>query len=330
MEILVFTFLLIFYVIYNEIHKLKIKNEKKEFQIPKTFYENLKDTIQYIDYSLEVTKQKQENINKIYLKILEIKKELDEMKNTKEKKTSRKTLKNKEIPKIPSTKESEFFSEKSEDDSFIEKLLQDSDKDKVEFSFQKENVVEQNSIKNLKNNEVTTINSKEKNIFEKIGSFIRKTLQIPEIPMTSSNQEELSDEKQKLQTIKAPITLEDYEKQLRTQNSKDVEIDKNNSQSQNQFIQDMKINPSVIEEDNKENVKKVQIDEEEARKIVILETKKIYSEITNKEKQLQFIKKLIEIGFTNDEIHQITNVPIAEIMLIEKIQKRRGNELNGS
>jgi len=83
MEFIILTIIFCFYVLYNEIHKRRIKNEKKEFKIPKEFYENLKDTINYIDYSLELIKQKQENINKVYIKLMELKKDLEDTQNKK-------------------------------------------------------------------------------------------------------------------------------------------------------------------------------------------------------------------------------------------------------
>jgi len=89
MEFIVLTIIFCFYVLYNEIHKRRIKNEKKEFKIPKEFYENLKDTINYIDYSLELIKQKQENINKVYIKLMELKKDLEDTQNKKRSKKKR-------------------------------------------------------------------------------------------------------------------------------------------------------------------------------------------------------------------------------------------------
>lgn len=330
MEILILTIFFIFYILYNEIHKLKLKNEKKEFQIPRTFYENLKDTIQYIDYSLEATKQKQENINKIYLKILEIKKQLDEIQNTKSKRVSKKTMKHKEISEVnPKIKKEPVSQTSDTENSFIEKLLQDSGNDKIEFSFQKEYDESVNSV----NSESKTINSNQYTVFERIGKFFRKTLQIPEIPVTEIYQKDKeTKENGSKEILITPITLEDYEKQIKT----DITTSEESTQkieSSNKIIQDNnnQHEPAILENNkNIDQIQNKQMDRDDAREIVILETKKIYSEITNKEKQLQFIKKLIEIGFTNDEIHQITEVPLAEIILIAKIQKRKGNEFNVS
>jgi len=101
MEFIILTIIFCFYVLYNEIHKRRIKNEKKEFKIPKEFYENLKDTINYIDYSLELIKQKQENINKVYIKLMELKKDLEDKQTKKRSKKTITTNNHKVDPKIP-------------------------------------------------------------------------------------------------------------------------------------------------------------------------------------------------------------------------------------
>lgn len=327
MEIFILTCFLIFYILYNELHKLKIKNQKKEFQIPRTFYENLKDTIQYIDYTLESIKQKQENINKIYLKMLELKREFEEIQKTRTKKVPKKTIKNKDIPNPATNNELNQDAPKVEN-TYIEKLLQDSETDKIEFSFQREK--KENSL----NYVFKPVNSTQSHILEKIGKFFRKTFQLPEIPITiSKNEEKESKEKINLELKNKPISLEDYEKQLLKENSNKKESYQNGETTKSDTILQKEIDSnldSTVQTHNSKKSVNQEIDREEARKIVILETKKIYSEITNKDKQWQFIKKLIEIGFTKDEIHQITKIPISEIMLIEKIQKRKGNELNGS
>lgn len=78
------------YIFYTEIRIRNIKKQKTKIYVPKELFENLKDTFQYINTSIEMIKEKQENINNLYIKIMELKKEIenwDSIKNKKRNKT---------------------------------------------------------------------------------------------------------------------------------------------------------------------------------------------------------------------------------------------------
>ncbi len=333
MEIIVLTIIFCFYIVYNEIHKRKIKNEKKEFSIPKDFYDNLKETFQFINYSLELIKQKQENINKLYIKMLELKKFIEENSNQKTKK----------IKKIKTKQESEqnskvningnlkINSDNEDSNLFIEKLLKEAKEDTIELSF----LEKKKKYSNENLDYSTTKNIKKENFFEKLGSIFRKTFQLPEIPLP----EVVDIEEKKTNNIEEfesnslnPISLEEYEKKIVQEQFKSKESDKNISSKQEEKIhqktEEIVLPRGLDREEEKQNPPLESINkEEDPKEILLKESRKLFLELKSKEERIKFINKLIEIGFTEDDIHQITDLPMGEIILISKL-KQKNNKKN--
>ncbi|MFN3605466.1 MAG: hypothetical protein ACK4UJ_12230 [Leptonema sp. (in: bacteria)] len=288
--VLVFLFL---YVIYTELRIRNIKKQKTKIYVPKELFENLKDTFQYINISLETIKEKQESIGNLYLKIMEIKKEIE----TWESKT-----KKKEKPKPNPNKDQlqEVRQETIEKDPFLqqeqmwEKLLKETNSDTVSFSFLGDLGVskkEHSANSSHKENE-----KQELNLLEKFGATFRKFLKIPEIqPANYSIQKDFNFENQITETNPKIIPLQEYQERLNQENQKLTKEKNSNYTLENQG------NP---------------------KQILIEEAKKIFSEIKQKEEKIVLIKKLLEIGFSEEEIHQITNLSNAELSLIVKLKKK--------
>ncbi|GIX43010.1 MAG: hypothetical protein KatS3mg129_2743 [Leptospiraceae bacterium] len=313
MEFIILTIIFCFYVLYNEIHKRKIKNQKKEFKIPKEFYENLKDTIQYIDYTLESIKQKQENINKIYIKLLELKKELEEKQLPKKrtKKTKKNDLKKDKEEVVSNFEDQSFKSIKTtENSSFIEKILEEIEEDKIEFSFREKEKVSQKIEKPVK--EALNNNT---NFVQKLGSLFRRVLNIPDIPITLPSNEEIN---LAINAEKKPISLEEFELNIQTtQIKKETDNDLKNKTEQSSINEKNSIQFNQTYKDSSKNA----IDPKE---ILLKESKKLFLELKTKEEKIKFINKLIDLGFNEDEIHYITDMPPAEILLISKLRYKKG------
>jgi len=289
MEFIVLTIIFCFYVLYNEIHKRRIKNEKKEFKIPKEFYENLKDAINYIDYSLELIKQKQENINKVYIKMMELKKDLEDKQNKKRSKKTITTNNNHKVDsKIPSEQKSENPEEELQtNSSFLTKILDNLEEDKIDFSFQKEKPMNSPILSN-------TNQQKNQTFIQQIGSFFRKTFNLPEIPVTIPIETRIETTTQdKSNSTQKPITLEEFEKNI-------TSTEKENPPQQRSIKET--INP---------------------KEVLIQETKKLFLELRTQEEKVKFVHKLFDLGFTEDEIHLITELPNAEILLISKLKPKK-------
>ena len=289
MEFIILTIIFCFYVLYNEIHKRRIKNEKKEFKIPKEFYENLKDTINYIDYSLELIKQKQENINKVYIKMMELKKDLEDKQNKKRSKKTITTNNNHKVDsKIPSEQKSENPEEELQtNSSFLTKILDNLEEDKIDFSFQKEKPMSSPILSNPNHKHNQTF-------FQQIGSFFRKTFNLPEIPVTIPIETRIETTTQdKSNSTQKPITLEEFEKNI-------TSTEKENPPQQRSIKET--INP---------------------KEVLIQETKKLFLELRTQEEKVKFVHKLFDLGFTEDEIYLITELPSAEILLISKLKSKK-------
>ena len=291
MEFIILTIIFCFYVLYNEIHKRRIKNEKKEFKIPKEFYENLKDAINYIDYSLELIKQKQENINKVYIKLMELKKDLEDKQTKKRSKKTITTNNHKVDPKIPLEQKSENSEEELEiNSSFLTKILDNLEEDKIDFSFQKEKPMISPTLSNSNY-------QKNQTFIQQIGSFFRKTFNLPEIPVTipiATTTEPITlDKIEKPTSTQKPITLEEFEKNITSKEKEEP--------TQQRSIKET-INP---------------------KDVLIQETKKLFLELRTQEEKVKFVHKLFELGFTEDEIYLITELPNAEILLISKLKSKK-------
>jgi hypothetical protein len=317
MEVIILTIILCFYILYNEIHKRKIKNEKKEYTIPENFYNNLKEFIHLMDYTLESIKQKQENINKIYIKLQELKQELDQKKNnTKKSKKSVKINHN----ETQQTK-NEIQDQESEDNvqsSFINKILEEIDNDKIEFSFRNEN--NNNKIKSddllfLKNQ---NIDESQKSVFQKMGIMFRKFFNIPEIPLNVAFKNENAQSKNIISSQERikPISLEEYEYQLNSSSSQNLSQTKEwkNKNTLNEGESELENQTMNIYQNQNINPKE----------ILINESKKLFAEIKTKEEKIRFINKLIDFGFSEEEITEITNLPKGEILLIYKLKTKKG------
>ncbi|MCS7204496.1 MAG: hypothetical protein NZ853_02235 [Leptospiraceae bacterium] len=321
MEIYIITAFVI-YVLYNEIHKRIIKNTQKEFTIPKTLYDNLKDTIQYVNYTLEAVKQKHENIHKVYLKILEVKQKIDEWEQQNQSKKRRKRQEVQEVieekPINPENQQIQNFSfhedtkqEENKQQAFFERLIEESNQqDKIDFSFRK---TTQFSHQNQQ--EMMELRNSKKSLFEKIGGFARRVLNLPEIPIPSPipSKEEIQSNKQN-----EILTIEEYEKRHHIHNitnihQKQKEINLSNSFEHAQIKEITQSEKKIVNQ---------QPETKDPKEIIILEAKKLFSEKKQKDEQIKFIKKLLEIGFLEEEIQKITNFPISEIQLISKFKEK--------
>lgn len=303
------------YIFYTEIRIRNIKKQKTKIYVPKELFENLKDTFQYINTSIEMIKEKQENINNLYIKIMELKKEIenwDSIKNKKRNKT--KTVKNDITQQNHPIKENinqkvnqvEQEIQEINQETIWEKLVEETNQDKIDFSFLSkihQNKEEKEPLLSSSQQEIKS------NFLRKMGITFRKIFNLPEIPTYTTRQKDFYF-KQQNQNIDSlgintsnMISLEEYQKRLKQ------------SESQSEEISNQEANIPKEEVTIKSNV-------ENPKQILIQEAKKIFSEIQQKEEKLKMIRKLIEIGFTEEEIHQITNLTNAELSLIIKFRKK--------
>ncbi len=306
MEVVILLIFIIFYILYTEIRIRNIKKQKTKIYVPKELFENLKDTFQYINTSLEMIKEKQENINKIYLKIMDIKKEIENWEAIRNKKRNKtKTLKKNEV--IESNNENKINKVQNEikqnnQEKIWEELAEETNQDRIDFSF----ISNKNQNKD-KDFILHSTNESKSNFLTKMGMMFRKIFNLPEIPVSTLklkdfyfNQQNQDIKTSELNTS-SMISLEEYQKKL------DL------SQSNTQIVSEKK-------EDNLKELRTTEIDN--PKQILIQEAKKIFSEIQQKEEKIKMIKKLIEIGFTEEEIQEITDLTNAELSLIIKFKKK--------
>ncbi len=309
MEVVILLIFIIFYILYTEIRIRNIKKQKTKIYVPKELFENLKDTFQYINTSLEMIKEKQENINKIYLKIMDIKKEIENWEAIRNKKRNKtKTLKKNEV--IESNNENKINKVQNEikqnnQEKIWEELAEETNQDRIDFSF----ISNKNQNKD-KDFILHSTNESKSNFLTKMGMMFRKIFNLPEIPVSTLklkdfyfNQQNQDIKTSELNTS-SMISLEEYQKKL------DL------SQSNTQIVSEKK-------EDNLKELRTTETTEiDNPKQILIQEAKKIFSEIQQKEEKIKMIKKLIEIGFTEEEIQEITDLTNAELSLIIKFKKK--------
>lgn len=312
MDFIILVIFFVLYVVYTEIRIRNIKKQKTKIYVPKELFENLKDTFQYINTTLEMIKEKQENISKLYLKIMDLKKELEQKEVKKNKKKANQALNEEKIEK-----ELKIDNNQTEQEEKIwEKLLEETHKDKIEFSFVN------NDQKREDNSTYKENLSKDKsNLLKKMGIAFRKLFNIPEIQISyplhkdfhfkqrSSNNENYKNylEKENLVSFSNIIPLEEYQKQLNNQNSQEKESTEKKEVKENDSFQQNHIDRNP---------------EQDPKQILIKEAKKLFTELQSKEEKFKLIQKLTEIGFTEEELFQITNLSINEINLILKLKKK--------
>lgn len=310
MDFIILVIFFILYVLYTEVRIRNIKKQKTKIYVPKELFENLKDTFQYINTALETIKEKQENISKLYLKIMDLKKELEEKEFKKNKKKAKiQPLEDKQIEEIENNTDPTEQEEK-----IWQKLVEETNKDKLEFSFYNNDQRRSEENKTVYKEDQ---NKDRSSLLKKIGVVFRKLFNIPEIQISSSlqkdfhfkqqssmNENHKNDlEKENLISFSNIMPLEEYQKQLDYQNSQNKNLIKESEKKENNSIDQKRINDNP-------------------KQILIEEAKKLFAELQSKEEKFKLIRKLTEIGFTEEELFQITNLSINEISLILKLNKK--------